>query len=100
MTPNCYILCFQFRFGGSAANIDISFDGINDRLKKDVPSTDSKDTGTMTLPVYEGTEIVSGKVDISIPSGKKVDHLGIKIEMLGFVGKKMSHDWLVCCDSY
>jgi hypothetical protein len=26
--------------------------------------------------------------------------LGIKIEMLGFVGKKMSHDWLVCCDSY
>lgn len=54
----------------------------------------------MTLPVYEGTEIVSGKVDISIPSGKKVDHLGIKIEMLGFVGKKMSHDWLVCCDSY
>lgn len=54
-------------------------------MKKDVPSMD-KDTSTISLPVYEGTEVVSGKVDITIPSGKKVDHLGIKIEMLGFVG--------------
>jgi len=74
----------MFRFGGAAANIDIAFDGISDRLKKDVPSMD-KDTSTISLPVYEGTEVVSGKVDITIPSGKKVDHLGIKIEMLGFV---------------
>lgn len=74
----------MFRFGGSAATIDIRFDGIDKRLKKDVPSTD-KDSSTMSLPVYEGTEAVSGRVDISIPSGKKVDHLGIKIEMLGFV---------------
>lgn len=77
----------QFRFGGAAASIDISFDGINNRLKKDVPSTD-KDSTTQSLPVYEGTESVSGKVEISIPSGKKVDHLGIKIEMLGFVGER------------
>lgn len=35
--------------------------------------------------MYEGTEAVSGKVDITIPSGKKLEHLGIKIEMLGFV---------------
>jgi hypothetical protein len=60
-------------------------------LKKDVPSTD-KDSTTQSLPVYEGTESVSGKVDISIPSGKKVDHLGIKIEMLGFVGEFIYHN--------
>ena len=67
------------------ANIDINFDGFDSRLKKEVPSND-KDSSTQTLAVYEGTESVSGKVDITIPSGKKVDHLGIKIEMLGFVG--------------
>lgn len=74
----------MFRFGGAAATININFDGIDNRLKKDVPSMD-KDTSTVSLPVYEGTEAVSGKVDIAIPGGKKVDHLGIKIEMLGFV---------------
>ena len=57
-------------------------------MKKEVNFSADKDVTTQTLPVYEGTESVSGKVDISIPSGKKVDHLGIKIEMLGFVGKK------------
>lgn len=76
----------QFRFGGAVANIDIAFDGVKDRLKKEVPSSD-KDSPTQSLPVYEGSEVVSGKVEITIPSGKKVEHLGIKIEMLGFVGK-------------
>jgi len=76
----------MFRFGGAAANIDINFNDIENRLKKDMPSTsENKDSATQSLPVYEGTEAVTGKVEITIPSGKKLEHLGIKIEMLGFV---------------
>ena len=29
---------------------------------------------------------VSGKVAVVVPGGKKVEHLGIKIEMIGLIG--------------
>jgi vacuolar protein sorting-associated protein 26 len=35
--------------------------------------------------VYEGQEPVCGTVEITLPGGKKVDHLGIKIEMIGLI---------------
>mmetsp|Transcript_43079 Transcript_43079/g.31455 ORF Transcript_43079/g.31455 Transcript_43079/m.31455 type:complete len:329 (-) Transcript_43079:7-993(-) len=35
------------------------------------------------LPVYSGNENVSGTVDISVPPGKKVEHQGVRIEMIG-----------------
>ena len=33
--------------------------------------------------VVGGNETVTGNVEVSIPVGKKVEHLGIKIEMIG-----------------
>jgi hypothetical protein len=33
--------------------------------------------------VHGGNETVSGSVEITIPAGKKMEHLGIKIEMIG-----------------
>lgn len=33
--------------------------------------------------IYGGQESVSGTVEISIPPGKKIEHLGVKIEMIG-----------------
>ncbi len=36
--------------------------------------------------IYSGTESVSGSVDILVPPGKKIDHMGIKIEMIGHIG--------------
>ena len=40
------------------------------------------------LPLYNGNENVSGVVDISIPAGKKVDHQGVRIEMIGQTGMR------------
>jgi len=33
--------------------------------------------------VHGGNEVVSGSVEITIPAGKKLEHLGVKIEMIG-----------------
>lgn len=60
--------------------IVISFDGDADRPKKlmKVPGQDP-----VELPLYNGQENVSGVVDISLPPGKKIEHQGIRIEMIG-----------------
>lgn len=43
---------------------------------------------SISVPVYNGNESVSGKVDLIVPSGKKFEHLGIKIEMIGHIGER------------
>ena len=64
--------------------INIVFNEEDKRLKKTfkVPGQE-----TIDIPVYNGNESVSGKVDIILPPGKKYDHLGIKIEMIGLIGE-------------
>lgn len=39
--------------------------------------------GTASLFAYEASQDVSGKVILSLPPGKKADHLGIKIQFIG-----------------
>lgn len=39
--------------------------------------------GTATLFAYEASQDVGGKVILSLPPGKKADHLGIKIQFIG-----------------
>eukprot|EP01035_Chromulina_nebulosa_P020163 gene20163-26176_t len=34
---------------------------------------------------FNGNEAIIGKVDVVVPSGKKYEHLGIKIEMIGHI---------------
>lgn len=42
------------------------------------------------MPVYLGQEAVSGYVDIVVNPGKKIEHLGIKIEIFGQIGNNSS----------
>lgn len=71
------------------AYILITFDEQDKREKKVVrdliPGGKSKDAQpTYTeLPVYKGQEPVKGRVEISVPSGKKVDYQGIRVELIG-----------------
>lgn len=39
--------------------------------------------GTFALCAYEASQDVSGKVMLTLPPGKKADHLGIKIQFIG-----------------
>ena len=38
------------------------------------------------LTVYQGHESVQGICKVVVPSGKKVEHIGIKIELIGQIG--------------
>jgi len=64
--------------------INIVFDGQESRAKKTlkVPGQDP-----VEVPLYTGQDTVSGVVDISVPSGKKVEHQGIRIELIGQTGE-------------
>lgn len=47
------------------------------------------------LLVYEGQEAVAGTVEI-LTGGKKVEHLGVKIEMIGLIGKFVCFVFFLC----
>lgn len=64
--------------------INITLTDAEKKRKKNVrvPKGDNID-----IPVYGGQELVHGEVQISVPVGKKVEHQGIRIEMIGQTGK-------------
>ncbi|GMI25461.1 hypothetical protein TeGR_g7635, partial [Tetraparma gracilis] len=37
------------------------------------------------VPVYTGADAVSGEVRVELPQGKKLEHLGVKVELFGRV---------------
>ena len=61
-------------------NVVVHFNGSDARPKKMVrmPGAEGQE-----LLIYGGQEGISGTVEISAPHGKKIEHLGIKIEMIG-----------------
>lgn len=72
----------MFRFGTNPT-INISFNGQSSRLTKKVKIQGQEQPEEMLI--YPGLEPVSGTVDVIVPPGKKIDHLGIKIEMIGMI---------------
>jgi len=72
-----------FGFSSGSPNITISFNGESARAKKGV-RVQGKNELEETL-IYSGLEHVSGKIDVVVPAGKKIEHLGIKVEMIGHI---------------
>lgn len=60
--------------------IIINFDGQENRLRR---TFKVQGQDPVELPVYGGQETVSGVVDITVPPGKKIEHQGIRIELIG-----------------
>lgn len=58
----------------------------NDEAKRAKKSMKVPGQEPVELPVYTGQENVSGVIDISIPAGKKIEHQGIRVEMIGQTG--------------
>jgi len=73
-----------FGFLGLSANvaIEIKLNGIESR-KSHVVHTEK---GPQKIPVYTGEEAVNGTVSLVLPSGKKLEHEGIKLELVGEIG--------------
>mmetsp|Transcript_66258 Transcript_66258/g.130391 ORF Transcript_66258/g.130391 Transcript_66258/m.130391 type:complete len:311 (+) Transcript_66258:96-1028(+) len=60
--------------------ITITFDNQDARAKKNFKLSDKE---TVEIPIYTGQENISGVVDVQVPAGKKIEHQGIRIEMIG-----------------
>jgi vacuolar protein sorting-associated protein 26 len=62
-------------------NVTFAFNGSASRPKKlvRVPGGGAQEEQL----IYGGQEPVSGTVELSVPPGKKVEHLGVKIELIG-----------------
>lgn len=83
------------RFGQSA-DIDIVFDGAENRQYADIKTEDGKKE--KYLLYYDG-ETVSGKVNITLKKpGSKLEHHGIKVELIGqielYYDRGNHHDFL------
>jgi len=71
----------MFGFGASAT-VEIVFDGSDKRPKKTIKGG-AEGAADQSFEIYQGHEPVAGMCKIVVPPGKKVEHLGIKIEMIG-----------------
>lgn len=63
--------------------ISISLDGQQSRMRKTIKVQGGD---PIELPIYGGQENICGSVDISMPPGKKIEHQGVRIEMIGQTG--------------
>ncbi|RYH32248.1 hypothetical protein EON65_00945 [archaeon] len=68
--------------------INIVFDGQETRAKKTLKVQGQE---PVEVPLYTGQENISGVVDISVPPGKKVEHQGIRVELIGQTGTCIKH---------
>ena len=72
-----------FGFGGPSAKVEVELDNTEGLQKTiEVESEDTKEE----LFIYSGTDTVKGTVKVIIPSGKKLEHVGIKVELVGTIG--------------
>lgn len=69
-------------FFKSPLNIEIRLDNESERKHVDIPSTLGR---TDTIPVYADGESVKGAVTVRTKEGKKVDHVGIKVQLFGTI---------------
>ncbi|KAI9292792.1 putative PEP8-vacuolar protein sorting/targeting protein [Neoconidiobolus thromboides FSU 785] len=67
---------------GPGADIDIKFKGETNRQKVDVKVDKDK---RETLPLYFDGESVAGKITIKLNGGKRLQHNGIKVELVGLI---------------
>ncbi len=64
---------------------------MSDRKMKKVEMVDGP---PQHLYIFEGREPVRGRVRVTLPPGKKLEHLGVKVELKGTIGRSCAS---VCC---
>ena len=80
----------MFSFASNPTSIYVKYSDNESRKKKTIKIAGQSKSEEMVL--FLGQEIVSGTVEVVLPPGKNVDHLGIKIEMIGQIGESSSKD--------
>ena len=78
----------------SVPHLELTLHGAADRKAKRVEMLEGP---AMMLPIYGGNEKVSGRVDVVVPGGKRMEHLGVKVELKGVIGERCALTWCRCC---
>lgn len=80
-------------FFKSPLDIEILFDGEESRKHVEVPNNAVSNTKTLRdrLPLYEDGETISGIVTLRVKEGKRVEHLGIKVSVIGSIDMVKAH---------
>lgn len=66
---------------GTNPEIALKIDDIANR-----PTTQAWiDDQWQTLPIFSSDEAISGQVFLTIPKGKKIEHRGVRIDLIGFI---------------
>lgn len=68
---------------GSPCTLEIVLDDIENRKHIDIQT----DNATEKLPLYIGNESVKGVAKVIPKEGKKLEHQGIVLELIGQIGK-------------
>ncbi|KAL3651296.1 Vacuolar protein sorting-associated protein 26B [Castilleja foliolosa] len=63
-----------------ACNVSVSF---SDGKSRKQVSLKKENGQTIMVPLFQSHENISGKISVQPVSGKKVEHNGIKVELLG-----------------
>ncbi|CCC67471.1 hypothetical protein NCAS_0A09130 [Naumovozyma castellii] len=71
-------------------DIEITLDNEEARKHVDLP-TNNKSNIQESLPLYEDGESLSGVVTLRVKEGKRVDHLGVKIAVVGSIDMVKTH---------
>lgn len=66
-------------------DIEILLDGEESRRHVDVLNSTGSKTLKDSLPLYEDGETISGMVTLRVKEGKRVEHLGVKISVIGSI---------------
>lgn len=67
-------------------DIEIRLDSENTRKHVEVKSPQGR---TESLPLYEDGETVKGEVTVRLREGRKLDHVGIKVQLLGMIESQL-----------
>lgn len=68
---------------GAAPQVDTIIHAIEGRKPRKM---DLRGGGSVAFPVFTSKEPIRGRVTVTVPDGKKMEHLGIKVELKGIIG--------------
>ena len=75
----------QSLFGfGPSSTVDVKLEGQDERPRHTLKGGSGKEDEAFLI--YQREEPVRGVVVIDVPPGRSLDHLGIKVEMIGQIG--------------
>lgn len=72
-------------FFKSPVDIEIQLDGEETRKHVDVTNTSNSKTLKESYPLFEDGESISGNITLRVRDGRRVEHLGVKVSVIGSI---------------